>query len=165
MRATSWPQVRGELWQTKGNTVIETSLRLLVSSSWKLIANCFLLLMPELWSTYGPQTPSDMWSLPQDVTMATDPLGLEEWFFTLRRWSGRGGSAVVRWEGVEAVIESASLTSCMALQGYGDDLAGRMYEVNLVDLFLHTDPQETPPTITSSRRTFIISIYRHAKSV
>ncbi len=31
----------------------------------------------------------------------------------------------------------------MALQGYGDDLAGRMNEVNLVDLFLHTVPQET----------------------
>lgn len=63
--------------------MIETSLRLLVSSSRQLIADCFLLhlllLMPELRSTYGPQTASDMWSLPQDVTIATDPLGLEEW--------------------------------------------------------------------------------------
>lgn len=127
--------------------MIETSLRLLVSSSRKLIANRFLLLMPELWSTYGPQTPSDMWSLPQDVTIATDPLGLEEWVFYSAGagWVGVGGrSAVVRWEGVEAAIQSASLTSCMALQGYGDDLAGRMYEVNLVDLFLRTVPQETP---------------------
>lgn len=39
----------------------------------------------------------------------------------------------------------------MALQGYGDDLAGRMNELNLVDLFLHTVPQETPPTITPSQ--------------
>lgn len=49
------------------------------------------------------------------------------------------------------MIQSASLTSCMALQGYGDDLAGRMNELNLVDLFLHTVPQETPPTITPSQ--------------
>ncbi len=84
--------------------MIETSLRLLVSSSRQLIANCFLLLlllllllMPELWSTYGPQTPSDMWSLPQDVTIATDPLRLEEWFL-LRDAGAGGGSTLVRWE-------------------------------------------------------------------
>lgn len=47
----------------------------------------------------------------------------------------------------------------MALQGYGDNLAGRMNEVNLVDLFAHAAPQETPPTITQSTRQFIISIF------
>lgn len=35
----------------------------------------------------------------------------------------------------------------MALQGYGDDLAGQMNEVNLVDLFLCTLPPETPPLL------------------
>lgn len=82
--------------------------------------------MPELRSTYGPQTPSDMWSLPQDVTIATDPLGLEEWFLLWSggaqlRSDGRGGERGE--EGGETLIQSASLTSCMALQGYGDDLA------------------------------------------
>lgn len=36
------------------------------------------LLLPQLPSTHGPQTPPDMWSLPQDVTIATDPLGLRD---------------------------------------------------------------------------------------
>lgn len=49
-------------------------------------------------------------------------------------WSDGGNVGRVE----EAVIQSASLTSCMALQGYGDDLAGQMNEVNLADLFLHT---------------------------
>ena len=35
----------------------------------------------------------------------------------------------------------------MALQGYRDDLADQVNEVNLVDLFLHTLPQETPPIL------------------
>lgn len=76
--------------------MIETSLRLLVSCSRQLTANCFLLfhlllLMPELGSTYGPQTPSDMWSLPQDVTIATDPLRLEEWFLRCGAAGQMGG--------------------------------------------------------------------------
>lgn len=64
-----------------------------------------------------------MWSLPQDVTIATDPLGLRDFFFSLSLslCSVVGG---VAQDGMEAVIPSASLTSCMALQGYGDDLAG-----------------------------------------
>lgn len=90
--------------------------------------NCFLL-PPQLPSTYGPQTPSDMWSLPQDVTIATDPLGLGDWFFllplSLLSGAGVGGAVRLCWDSTEAVIPSASLTSCMALQGYGDDLAGR----------------------------------------
>lgn len=65
----------------------------------------------------------------------------------------------------EAVIRSTSLTSCMALQGYGDDLSGQVNEVNLVDLFLHTVAQETPLTITLVMAEFVISIYRHVKSV
>lgn len=96
-----------------------------------IVSSPLLLIMPERRSTYGPQTPSDMWSLPQDVTIATDPLGLEEWFCG----AGAGAQLWSDGRGVEAVIQSASLTSCMALQGYGDDLAGRMNEVNLVDLF------------------------------
>lgn len=53
--------------------------------------------MPELRSTYGPHTPSDMWSLPQDVTIETDPLRLEGWF--LLSGAGVGGAA-----GMEAGI-------------------------------------------------------------
>lgn len=93
--------------------------------------NCFLP-PPQLPSTYGPQTPSDMWSLPQDVTIATDPLGLGDWFFpsslslslSLLSGAGVGGAVRLCWDSSEAVIPSASLTSRTALQGYGDDLAG-----------------------------------------
>lgn len=70
--------------------------------------NCFLLI-PQLPSTYGPQTLSDMWSLPRDVTIATDPLGLEDCFFFLLPlslplsaqwcWSGRSGPALLGWFG------------------------------------------------------------------
>lgn len=55
--------------------------------------------MPELRSTYGPQTLSDMWSLPQDVTIVTDPLRLEEWFLLCGAGVGGAGSALVRWDG------------------------------------------------------------------
>lgn len=87
--------------------------------------NCFLL-PPQLPSTYGPQTPSDMWSLPQDVTIATDPLGLGDWFFpppslSLLSGAGVGGAVRLCWDSSEAVIQSAS---CTALRGYGGDLAG-----------------------------------------
>lgn len=51
--------------------------------------------MPELRSTYGPQTPSDMWSLPQDVTIVTDPLGLVEWLFLCGVGVGGAGLALV----------------------------------------------------------------------
>lgn len=44
-----------------------------------------LLLMPELWATYGPQTPTDMWSVPQDVTIVTAPP------------KAGGASPLVRW--------------------------------------------------------------------
>lgn len=91
--------------------------------------NCFLL-PPQLPSTYGPQTPSDMWSLPQDVTIATDPLGLRRLVFpllppslSLLSGAGVGGAVRLCWDSSEAVIPSASLTSRTALQGYGDDLA------------------------------------------
>lgn len=53
--------------------------------------------MPELRSTYGPQTPSDMWSLPQDVTIVTDPLGLEEWFLLCGAGRGVGGPGFGGW--------------------------------------------------------------------
>lgn len=46
------------------------------------------LLMPEFWATYGPQTPTDMWSVPQDVTIVTAP----------PKAGGAGGaSLLVRW--------------------------------------------------------------------
>lgn len=85
------------------------------------------LLLPQLPSTHGPQTPPDMWSLPQDVTIATDPLGLRDssppfsLLSSAQLSSAVGGAAQA---GMGAVIPSASLTSGMALQGYGDDLAG-----------------------------------------
>lgn len=44
--------------------------------------------------------------------------------FSLLSGAGVGGVVRLCWDGLEAVIPSASLTSCMALQGYGDDLAG-----------------------------------------
>lgn len=59
--------------------------------------NCFLLL-PQLPSTYGPQTLSDMWSLPRDVTIATDPLGLEDCFFSPPSLPPSLCSVVLEWE-------------------------------------------------------------------
>lgn len=48
-------------------------------------------------------------------------------------------------DGGRAEILSALLTSCMALQGYGDGLPSHINEVSLVDLFLHTaSPQNYP---------------------
>lgn len=111
-----------------------------------LLLVLLLLSMPQLRSTYGPQSPSNMWSLPQDVTIVTDPLGLEEGF--LLRGAGREGSGRARLWWMEAVIPSTSLTSCMALQGYGDDLEGRTNEVSLDDVFLYTLSQETPQLLT-----------------
>lgn len=46
------------------------------------------------------------------------------------------------------MILSTSLTSCTALQGYGDDLEGRTNEVSLDDVFLYTRSPETPQLLT-----------------
>lgn len=53
-----------------------------------LLLFLLLLSMPELQSTHGPQSPSNMWSLPQDVTIVTDPPRAGGSIFTVRCWEG-----------------------------------------------------------------------------
>lgn len=167
MGATSQVHVRSKRWQTKKkkHAMTENISGVTCIQQLKLLANCFILLlllflMSELRSTYGLQTPTDMWSLPQDVTIVTAPLRLEEWFLFRCAWwglcSGQMGGG----------CDTISLINIL----YGPPglwrWPGQMNEVSLVDLFLHAVPRGTlQGTITPSTNQFIISIYRCVKSV
>jgi len=153
--------VRGELWQTRCDWNISQV------TSFKQQANCFflllllllLLLMPELRSTYGPQTACDMWSLPQDVTIATDPLGLEEWFSLCD--AGAGAQLRSDGRGCRGCGTLSLINILYGPPGLWRWPAERRKSVQLIGS-LHTVP---PLTIKLPTWTLIISIYRHVKSV
>lgn len=82
-----WRKIN-RLTNRRTHAVVKSQVRLVVSSSRKLTGHSLLLpllplpppllLLKELHSPYGPQIPPDMWSLPGDVTIVTDPPRLEE---------------------------------------------------------------------------------------
>lgn len=86
IHATSLLHVRDELWKTTPQTFLQQHDTFIFFC--QLFHILALLLMPEFWATYGPQTPTDMWSVPQDVTIVTAP----------PKAGGAGGaSLLVRW--------------------------------------------------------------------
>lgn len=79
LRRWCWLQVTDEQWQTKGNSLrfkhFSCYLFQKLATHLQLLSTSYFSPSHRLWSTSGPQTPFDMWSLPQDVTIETAPLG------------------------------------------------------------------------------------------